>query len=99
LGDLDPGILWHLMKSGYASPDAIHHLINRESGLLGVSGKSSDMRDLLAAEKSNPRAADAVRLFCYSAKKFLGALTAAIGGVDTVMTFLAGGYSSNWGTN
>ncbi len=92
-GDLDPGILWHVLKSGDSDPDALYTVLNRESGLLGVSGLSSDMRDLLAAQKENKEAADAVELFCYLAKKFLGALAAVIGGVDTVI--FTGGIGEN----
>src|SRR5205814_921362 len=64
-------------------------LINRQAGLLGVSGISSDMRDLLAKEAEDTRAADAVELFCYQAKKFLASLTAVLGGLD-LLVFTAG---------
>jgi len=64
-------------------------MVNTESGLLGVSEISSDMRDLLKAEQSDPRAAEAIALFCYQAKKWIGALAATLGGVDTLV-FSAG---------
>jgi acetate kinase len=66
-----------------------HQMINHESGLLGVSEISADMRDLLAREADDVRAAEAVALFCYQAKKWVGAFTAALGGLDTLV-FSAG---------
>lgn len=85
VGDLDPGVLLYLLQGQGMSPAALNTLVNRQAGLLGVSGRSADMRDLLAREASDPRAADAVVLFCYQAKKFLGALAAALGGVETLV--------------
>ena len=64
-------------------------MVNHESGLLGVSGTSSDVRDLLAREGRDPRAADALALFCYQVKKWIGSFAAALGGVDTLV-FSAG---------
>jgi len=64
-------------------------MVNHESGLLGVSGSSSDLRDLLAREKGDARAQEAVALFCYQAKKWIGAFAAALGGLDTLV-FTAG---------
>ncbi len=92
-GDLDPGLLVYLMRSERMTADQIDDLINRESGLLGVSETSSDMRDLLARQSTDPRAADAVALFCYQAKKWIGALAAALGGLDTLI--FAGGIGEN----
>ena len=69
--------------------DQIHRMINTESGLLGVSETSSDMRDLLKEERNDVRAAEAVALFCYYAKKAIGSLTATLGGLDTLV-FSAG---------
>lgn len=86
-GDLDPGVLLHLLLS--MDPDALGELVNRESGLLGVSGTNADMRDLLEREADDPRAAEAVALFCYQAKKSLGSLAAALGGLDALV-FTAG---------
>lgn len=88
-GDLDPGVLVHLMRGQQMSLDAVALLINRQSGLLGVSGRTSDMRDLLELEASDLRAAEAVALFCYQAKKYLGAFAAALGGLD-VLVFTGG---------
>ena len=84
-GDLDPGVLLHLLRSRGMEPDALDALVNREAGLLGVSETSADMRDLLSREAGDPRAAEAIALFCYQAKKFLGALAAALGGLDTLV--------------
>jgi acetate kinase len=88
-GDLDPGVLLYLLESKGISASAVNTLVNRQSGLLGVSGISADMHDLLEKEPTNPRAAEAVALFCYQAKKFLGALAAALGGLETLV-FTAG---------
>ncbi len=82
-GDLDPGVLLYMVEERGLNPREIGELINRRAGLLGVSETSADMRDLLSRETSDPHAAEAVALFCYQAKKFLGALTAALGGLDT----------------
>jgi acetate kinase len=82
-GDLDPIVPLFLIESHHMSPAEVDTLLNAQSGLLGVSEISSDMHDLLAAEASDPRAAEAVDLFCYSATKFVGALVAALGGLDT----------------
>jgi len=68
-------------------------MIHHESGLLGLSEISSDMRDLLAREAADVRAAEAVALFCYQAKKWIGSFAAALGGLDTVV--FAGGIGEN----
>ncbi len=88
-GDLDPGVLVHLARTEGLDAAALDDLVNRRSGLAGVSGGSGDMRDLLAREAQDPRAADAVALFCHAAKKAIGALAAVLGGVDTLV-FTAG---------
>lgn len=88
-GDLDPGVLVHLLQAQGTTPSALNRLVNHEAGLLGVSGLSGDMRDLLDKESSDPHAADAVALFCYLAQKSIGALVAALGGLDTLI-FTAG---------
>jgi acetate kinase len=88
-GELDPGIIVYLLKTrGYAA-DELNVLLNRKSGLLGISGASSDMADLLREEAASPSAALAVDVFCYQAKKYIGALSAALGGLDTLV-FTAG---------
>jgi acetate kinase len=88
-GDLDPGLLVYLLREEKMSAEQIDDLVNRRAGLLGVSEVSSDMRDLLGRQGSDPRAAEAVALFCYQAKKWIGAFAAALGGVDTLV-FSAG---------
>ncbi len=88
-GDLDPGVLVYLLEEEGVKASALNEIVNRKSGLLGLSGISPDMKDLLAQEKDNPRAAFAVSLFCYQAKKFLGALAATLNGLDTLV-FTAG---------
>ena len=88
-GDLDPGLVAYLARTEGMSAEQFHKMVNTESGLLGVSETSSDMRDLLTHEQSDPRAAEAVALFCYQARKWIGALTAALGGLDTLV-FTAG---------
>ena len=92
-GDLDPGVAWYMMQAGNLTPKQFNHLINHESGLLGVSETSSDMRDLLAHESEDVRAAEAVVLFCYQVKKWIGAYAAALGGVDTLV--FTGGIGEN----
>jgi acetate kinase len=88
-GDLDPGVVSFLANTEDMSAAAFHRMVNHESGLLGVSELSPDMRDLLAREREDTRAAEAVNLFCYQAKKWVGALAAALGGLDTLV-FSAG---------
>ncbi|HEY7031533.1 MAG TPA: acetate/propionate family kinase [Thermomicrobiales bacterium] len=81
-GDLDPGVLLFLQREHGLGPSALGDLVNHDGGLRGVSGGSGDMRDLLARETSDPRAAEAVALFCYLAKKAIGGLAAVLGGLD-----------------
>ena len=92
-GDLDPGVAWYMMRSENLTPKQFNNLINHESGLLGVSETSSDIRDLLAHENDDVRAAEAVALFCYQVKKWIGAFAAALGGLDTLV--FAGGIGEN----
>ena len=88
-GDLDPGIVSYLARTEGMTVERFHKMVNAESGLLGVSELSSDMRDLLTQERSDPRAAEAVALFCYQAGKVIGALAAVLGGIDSLV-FSAG---------
>jgi acetate kinase len=88
-GDLDPGVLVYLVQSHGMRLDALGKLVNHEAGLLGVSGVSADMQDLLSKEETDAGAAEAVNLFCYQARKFLGALAAVLGGLDALV-FTAG---------
>ena len=87
-GDLDPGVLVFLTRAGYTA-DALEKLLNRQSGLLGVSGSSSDMKTLLEKRNTNPAAAQAVEMFCRGVRKFIGAFAAVLGGLDT-MVFTGG---------
>jgi len=82
---LDPGVNSYLTQARGLTPVRVHHMVNHESGLLGVSDTSADMRDLLAHEASDPRAAEAVGLLCYQARKGIGAFAAALGGLDTLV--------------
>ena len=84
-GDLDPGVLLYLLQAQGMSPAQINTLVNQRAGLLGLSGSTADMRDLLNQEEGDPRAAAAIALFCYQARKFLGALAAVLGGLDTLI--------------
>ncbi len=92
-GDLDPGVAFYLARTKRMTATQFHEMANHASGLLGVSGISSDMRDLLAKEATDTRAADAVALFCYQAKKWIGSYAAALGGLDTLV--FAGGIGEN----
>jgi acetate kinase len=92
-GDLDPGVAWFMMLTENLTPDQFNNLMNHESGLLGVSGTSSDMRDLLKLEAGDTRSAEAVALFCYQVKKWVGAFAAVLGGLDTLV--FAGGIGEN----
>jgi acetate kinase len=84
-GDLDPSVPLYLLEERGLTPTEVSDLLNKQAGLLGVSGTSADMRDLLDREPDDTRAAEAVALFCYQAKKFLGALAAALGGLDALV--------------
>jgi len=92
-GDLDPGLAPYLARTEQMTTSQFYKMVNHESGLLGVSETSSDMRDLLDREKKDVRAAEAVALFCYQAKKWIGAYAAALGGLDTFV--FAGGIGEN----
>lgn len=84
-GDVDPGLLLYLLQQRDVAPADLNRMLNKESGLLGVSGSSGDMQRLLEREAGDPRAAEAVALFCYQAKKYLGAYAATLGGLDTLV--------------
>jgi len=94
-GDLDPGLVSFLMRSAHLSVKQFEQLANHESGLLGVSEISSDVRELLERESSDARAAEALGLFCYQARKWIGALAAVLGGLDALV--FAGGIGENAG--
>lgn len=88
-GDLDPGLVYYLARTERMAAARFQRMVNHESGLRGVSGTSSDLRDLLAREARDARAQEAVALFCYQAKKWIGSFAAALGGLDTLV-FTAG---------
>jgi len=92
-GDLDPGLAPYLARTEQMTTQQFYEMVNHQSGLLGISETSSDMRDLLEHEKSDVRAAEAVALFCYQAKKWIGSFIAALGGLDTLV--FAGGIGEN----
>jgi acetate kinase len=92
-GDLDPGLVSYLARTEQMSASQFQEMVNHASGLLGVSETSSDLRDLLARESDDIRAAEAVALFCYQAKKWIGSFAAALGGLDTLV--FAGGIGEN----
>ena len=92
-GDLDPGLAWYLARAEGMDARQFNHMVSFESGLLGVSETSSDVRDLLGREKQDVRAAEAITLFCYQGKKWIGAFAAALGGLDTLV--FTGGIGEN----
>lgn len=92
-GDLDPGLAYYFARSEHMTAPQFQKMTNHESGLLGVSGTSADVRDLLARESHDARASDAIALFCYQARKWIGAYAAVLGGVDTLV--FAGGVGEN----
>ena len=92
-GDLDPGVFYYLARRERMSAADLQRMVNRESGLRGISGTTSDVRDLLAREARDPRAAEALALFCYQARKWIGAYAAALGGLDALV--FAGGIGEN----
>jgi acetate kinase len=92
-GDLDPGLVAYLASTEGMTPRQFHELVNHQSGLLGVSEISSDMRELLTRENTDTRAAEAIALFCYQARKWIGSFAAALGGLDTLV--FSGGIGEN----
>jgi len=92
-GDLDPGLVWYLTRTEKMNAKQLNEMFNFQSGLLGISETSSDMRDLLDLETQDVRAAEAVALFCYQVKKWIGAFAAALGGLETLV--FAGGIGEN----
>ncbi len=92
-GDLDPGLIGYLAHSEKMTPVEFSLMVNYESGLLGVSELSSDIRDLLSQEQNDERAAEAIALYCYQVKKCIGSFAAALGGLDTLV--FSGGIGEN----
>jgi acetate kinase len=94
-GDLDPAVVLYLIREKNFAPAKMAELVNEKSGLLGLSGVSADMQDLLAQEQDNPAAAEAIAVFCYQVGKYIGAFAAALDGLDTLV--FAGGIGENAG--
>jgi acetate kinase len=93
-GDVDPGALLHVMERTGMSPAEMRRQLNEESGLLGLSGVSADMRELLALEqRGNPAAELAIKIFCRRAKHFVAAYIAELGGIDVIV--FGGGIGEN----
>jgi acetate kinase len=88
-GDLDPGLVYYLARTAGMTAAQFQQMVNHESGLLGVSGTSSDVRELCAREATDFRAVEAVELFCYQVRKWIGSFAAVLGGLDTLV-FAAG---------
>ncbi len=92
-GDLDPGVSWYLYRAEQLTAAQFHHMINHESGLLGVSGTSPDIRELLSLESKDVRAAEAIELFCYQARKWICSMAGALEGLDCLV--FAGGIGEH----
>ncbi|NCF85809.1 MAG: acetate/propionate family kinase [Verrucomicrobiaceae bacterium] len=92
-GDLDPGVVVHLLREMQLSPDALDDLVNKEAGLKGVSGLTSDMRTLLTKRGESPSADLAIRMYCYHVRKHIGAMSAVLGGLDLLV--FTGGVGEN----
>jgi acetate kinase len=92
-GDLDPGLNYYLARTEGADASQFQHMVDYESGLLGISETSSDMQDLLSHESNDVRAKEAIDVFCYQTKKWIGSFSAALGGLDTLV--FAGGIGEN----
>jgi acetate kinase len=92
-GDLDPGLVAYLARTEGMTPEQFHDMVNSRSGLLGISETSSDVRDLLAREAADVRAAEALAVFCYHVRKAIGAYAAALGGLDALV--FSGGIGEN----
>jgi acetate kinase len=92
-GDLDPGLVWFLGSVQGMTTDQFYEMVNRRSGLLGMSETTADMRELLAKQAVDQRAAEAVDVFCYQVRKWIGGFVAALGGLDTLV--FSGGIGEN----
>ncbi len=92
-GDLDPGLVLYLQQTQGYSPDRFNHMVNFESGLLGISETTADMKKLLEIEDRDERAREAIELFCYQVRKSIGGLAASLGGLNTLV--FTGGMGEN----
>jgi acetate kinase len=84
-GDLDPGLMLYLTRTQGYDTDRLHHMVNFESGLLGISETTADMKRLLETEEQDARAKDAIDIFCYNVTKSIGGFAAALGGLNTLV--------------
>jgi acetate kinase len=84
-GDLDPGLIIYLLRDGYSTPEKLEHLIDKQSGMLGISGTSSDVRELLRARGESSQADLALRMFCYQARKAIAAMASVLDGIDLLV--------------
>lgn len=84
-GDLDPGTLLHIARTHHLDVDALEKLISHESGLLGISETTADMHDLLLQQDSDPRAKEAIDVFCYETKKRIASYAGVLGGIDALI--------------
>ncbi|WP_454802116.1 acetate/propionate family kinase [Mucilaginibacter phyllosphaerae] len=94
-GDLDPGVTLFLLKTAKLTPTQLDELLNKNSGMKAIAGQS-DVRELLKAENDDPKAAEALQVFCYTARKFIGSLAAGLGGLDQLI--FTGGIGENSAT-
>jgi acetate kinase len=92
-GDLDPAVFGYLAKVEQITPERVEQILNRDSGLLGVSGRSDDLRELEACSGENESAALALKMFCYRVRKYIGAYLAVLGGADAMI--FGGGIGEN----
>jgi acetate kinase len=92
-GDLDPGLMSYLALTESMNAAQFQTMVNEQSGLIGISETSADVRDLLERESRDSRAREAIAIFCYQARKWIGAFTAALGGVDSLV--FSGGIGEN----
>jgi acetate kinase len=84
-GDLDPGVMIYLLRNGFSTADELSNLVDKRSGMLGISGTTSDVRDLLRARKTDSRADLALKMFCYQARKAIAAMGATLGGIGLLV--------------
>lgn len=92
-GDLDPGVMLYLQRNGYETPEGLEDLVDKQSGFLGVSGVSSDVRQLSSVRRENSQADLALRMFCYQTRKAIAGMAAALGGIDLLV--FAGGIGEH----
>jgi acetate kinase len=92
-GDMDPAVVTFIMRKEHLHADEMDDLLNKKSGLKGISGVSNDLREILAAAPSNDRAQFAIDIFCYRITKYIGSYAAAMGGLDGII--FTGGIGEN----